>query len=156
MKPFPWKCGQCHQKQVIGTSLPAYEIALDHDGRTYPLKMVDFQVARCENCGNIVLDDTANRQLVDALRTAAGLLHPKIIRQQREELGLTQKVLSTYLRVAESTLSRWESGAQIQQRSMDLLLRAYFYVEEFRYAVTHEIWPSQSENSVSPNAHSHR
>ncbi len=133
MKPFPWKCGQCHQKQVIGTTLASYETDLDHDGRNYPLTMINFRVARCENCGNIILDDQANRELIDALRVAAGLLHPTTIRERREALGLTQKTLASQLRVSESTLSRWESGAQIQQRAMDLLLRGYFYVDEFRF-----------------------
>ena len=94
--------------------------------------MTDFLVARCENCGNVVLDDRANNELIDALRVVAGLLHPSVIRERREALGLTQKTLAGHLRVAESTLSRWESGAQIQQRAMDTLLRGYFYVDEFR------------------------
>jgi hypothetical protein len=37
-----------------------------------------------------------------------------------------------YLQIADATLSRWETGAQIQQRSMDRLLRGFFFVPEFR------------------------
>jgi hypothetical protein len=36
------------------------------------------------------------------------------------------------LDVSESTLSRWETGAQIQQRAMDKLLRGFFEVPAFR------------------------
>ena len=60
------------------------------------------------------------------LRSHAGLLHNKEIRARREALGLTQKALAGYLQVAEATLSRWETGAQIQQRAMDAFLRSFF------------------------------
>jgi DNA-binding transcriptional regulator YiaG len=72
------------------------------------------------------------RRLSDALRATAGLLQPGEIRAGREALGLTQKELANYLQIAEATLSRWETGAQIQQRSLDKLLRGFFGVEEFR------------------------
>ncbi len=37
-----------------------------------------------------------------------------------------------YLQIAEATLSRWETGAQIQQRSLDKLLRGFFGIEALR------------------------
>ena len=52
--------------------------------------------------------------------------------QLAEALGLTQKQLATRLHLAESTLSRWETGAQIQQRAMDLLLRMFFEIPQVR------------------------
>ena len=131
MKPFPWKCGKCRERAVNPASLP-YSAELEHDGRKYQISVSDLDVARCEKCGTIVLEDAANRRLSDALRSAAGLLHPSEIRDRRESLGLKQKELANYLRISESTLSRWETGAQIQQRCMDWLLRGFYGVEEFR------------------------
>ena len=132
MKPFPWKCGHCRERAVLPVTLDTYTAELDHDGRKYPISVNNFQVARCEKCGSIILDDAANRRLSDALRSTAGLLQPAEIRARREALGLTQKELANYLQLAEATLSRWETGAQIQQRSLDKLLRGFFGVEEFR------------------------
>ena len=132
MKPFPWKCGECGQRAVHPATLDTYSADLDHDGRTHRITVGQFPVARCERCGAIVLDDVANRRLSEALRAAAGLLQPNEIRAGREQLGLTQKELAHYLQIAEATLSRWETGAQIQQRSMDRLLRGFFSVPEFR------------------------
>jgi DNA-binding transcriptional regulator YiaG len=132
MKSFPWKCGKCRERAVNPATLPNYSADLDHDGRKYHVVLVDFDVARCEKCGAIVLDDVANGRLNDALRTEAGLLRPSEIRADREALGLTQKMLAGYLRIAEATLSRWETGAQIQQRSMDAFLRTFFEVPEAR------------------------
>jgi DNA-binding transcriptional regulator YiaG len=37
--------------------------------------------------------------------------------------GLTQKQFAHLLGVGEATVSRWETGAQIQQRAMDRFLR---------------------------------
>lgn len=51
---------------------------------------------------------------------------PELIRRTRERLKLSQKQLAEELQVAESTLSRWESGMQIQQRAMDQYLRLVF------------------------------
>ena len=112
MKPFPWKCGKCRQRAVNPATLDHYSTELDHDGRAYSVTLSDFQVAKCDNCGSIVLDDAANRRLSDALRSHAGLLHNKEIRARREALGLTQKALAGYLQVAEATLSRWETGCR--------------------------------------------
>ena len=132
MKPFPWKCGHCRERAVYPVTLDTYTTELDHDGRKYPISVINFPVARCEKCGSIILDDAANRRLSDALRSAAGLLQPAEIRAGREALGLTQKELANYLQIAEATLSRWETGAQIQQRSLDKLLRGFFGIEALR------------------------
>jgi putative zinc finger/helix-turn-helix YgiT family protein len=132
MKPFPWKCGECGQRAVHPATLDTYSAELDHDGRMHRVTVRQFPVARCERCGAIVLDDAANRRLSEALRAAAGLSQPHEIRAGRQRLGLTQKELADYIQIAEATLSRWETGAQIQQRSMDRLLRGFFFVPEFR------------------------
>lgn len=131
MKPFPWKCGTCRQRSLIPTVLD-YQAEIAHDGRSYTLNLPALNVFRCEQCGAIVLDDDADKKISDALRAAAGLLSPEEIRRGREKLGLTQIQLAHYLQVGEATLSRWETGGQIQQRSLDRLLRMYFQVPEAR------------------------
>ena len=132
MKPYPWKCGICRERALAPVVLPSYEAELEHDGRKYPLMLRDFEVLRCGHCGAVVLNDDMEQRLDAALRTAAGLLAPAEIRRRREALGLTQKELAAYLQISESTLSRWETGAQVQQRCMDRLLRGFFDVKEFR------------------------
>lgn len=131
MKPFPWKCGTCRQRGLVPAILD-YQVELAHDGRPYTVKLPSLSVFRCERCGAIVLDDEADQKISDALRRAAGLLSPEEIRRGREKLGLTQKQLAHYLQVGEATLSRWETGGQTQQRSLDRLLRMYFQVPEAR------------------------
>lgn len=132
MRPYPWKCATCHERAVVGVRLPRYEANLDHDGRSYEVVVENLDVHRCEACGTIMLDDVAGDRLSEGLRQAVGLLSPTAIRSGREALGLTQRSLAAWLRISESTLSRWETGAQIQQRSMDAFLRVVFQFSEVR------------------------
>jgi DNA-binding transcriptional regulator YiaG len=132
MKQFPWKCGKCRERAVNPVTLDTYATELEHDGRKYPVSLASFDVARCEKCGTMIFGDAANRRLSDALRSEAGLMQPAEIRAKREALGLTQKALAGHLLIAEATLSRWETGAQIQQRAMDAFLRVFFESSEAR------------------------
>ena len=59
-------------------------------------------------------------------RREARLLTPDEIRDGREKLGLTQKQFANLLGVGEATVSRWETGAQVQQRAMDRFVRLCF------------------------------
>jgi putative zinc finger/helix-turn-helix YgiT family protein len=131
MKPFPWKCGTCRQRGLVPAVLD-YQTEIAHDGRVYPLSLPALHVFRCENCGAIVLDDEACKNITAALRVAAGLLSAEEIRRGRESLGLTQEQFARYLQVDQETLARWETGGQTPQRSMDRLMRIYFQVPEAR------------------------
>jgi DNA-binding transcriptional regulator YiaG len=132
MKAFPKKCMRCRERAVSPIRLPSYETELEHDGRKYSVTLPDFDVLQCANCGEIYLDDAANERLIEALRSRVGLLSPREIRCRREQLELTQKAVANALQISESTLSRWETGAQMQQRCMDTFLRAFFDLEELR------------------------
>ncbi len=131
MTSFPWKCRTCREVAVTAVVVP-YDAAVEHDGRTYPIHLPALEVLRCGRCGAVVLDDAADAKIGEAFRAVARLLPPAEIRRRREALGVTQKQLAALLDVSESTVSRWETGSQIQQRAMDKLLRGFFDVPEFR------------------------
>jgi putative zinc finger/helix-turn-helix YgiT family protein len=122
----------CRERAVSPATIPSYQREVEHDGRRYAIAVDQLMVLQCGNCGEIVLDDAANRRISAALRAAAGLMSPGEIRRRREALGLIQKQVASALQISESTLSRWETGAQIQQRCMDRFLRAFFDVGELR------------------------
>ena len=68
----------------------------------------------------------AKRLQQDAIaiyRRKHGLLSADEIRAIRERFGLTQADLSGLLRLGAHTVSRWESGRNVQTASMDMLLR---------------------------------
>jgi putative zinc finger/helix-turn-helix YgiT family protein len=130
-RPFPWICRVCGEKAVHQVS-EDYSTVLEHDGRRYPTELTDASLYKCQACGATLLLDETRERLAKALHEAAGLLLPEQIRAHRNELGLMQTELAGYLNVSESTVSRWETGAQIQQRAMDTLLRLFFFVPECR------------------------
>ncbi len=130
-RPFPWKCGRCRQREVYPTE-GEYATEFVHDGRSYTVTVPSLRTYRCRNCGEVVLDAEANKQISAAFRRQAGLLTPEEIRQNRKKLGLTQEELAERLSVAEATLSRWENGWQIQQRCLDKLMRLFFELPQAR------------------------
>ncbi len=137
IKPFPWKCGYCREKAVYPATVP-YTTEIDHDGRIHTVMISDLETPKCRKCGEMILIDAANRRITDALREQVGLLKPLQIRAGREALGLTQEQLAAKLRIASATVSRWETGAQVQQRALDLLMRLYFGLSEVRSALADE------------------
>src|SRR5262245_15507580 len=124
-RTYPKRCGKCGHKQMELATVP-YATTVEHDGRSYPVEIPALTVPRCSHCGRISIDDAADQQISAAFRREARLLTPEEIRQGREKLGLTQKQLANLLGVGEATVSRWETGAQIQQRAMDRFLRLCF------------------------------
>jgi putative zinc finger/helix-turn-helix YgiT family protein len=82
---------------------------------------------RCPKCDEVVLRfEEARRLNVDAIaryRKRHGLLCADAVRAIRKELGVTQRELARLLRLGGNTLSRWESGRNVQTAAMDVLLR---------------------------------
>ena len=56
-------------------------------------------------------------------RKKHGLLSADEIRALRERFGLTQSELARLLHVGANTISRWESGRNVQTDAMEMLLR---------------------------------
>ena len=56
-------------------------------------------------------------------RKKHGLLSADEIRALRERFGLTQSELARLLHLGANTISRWESGRNVQTEAMEMLLR---------------------------------
>ncbi len=82
---------------------------------------------KCPKCGEIVLRfQDAKRLHEDATeiyRRKHGLLSANEIRAIRERFDLNQADLARLLRLGANTVSRWESGRNVQIAAMDTLLR---------------------------------
>ena len=82
---------------------------------------------RCLICGEILLRYQDSKRLgEDAIaiyRKKHGLLSADEIRAIRERFELTQVDLARLLRLSANTVSRWESGRNVQTAAMELLLR---------------------------------
>jgi putative zinc finger/helix-turn-helix YgiT family protein len=112
-----------------------YTCDVAHDGRTYQIEIPEIDIPKCQACGTLVITNSVDDQLIQALRVRVGLLTPEQIRSGREALGLKSKELAEKLGVAAETLSRWENGGLIQSRAMDNYLRVYFAVPKVREAL---------------------
>lgn len=81
----------------------------------------------CPRCGEVLLRFQDSRRLgQDAIalyRRKHGLLSADQIRAIRQHFHLTQAGLARLLRLGANTVSRWESGRNVQTQAMDLLLR---------------------------------
>ncbi len=82
---------------------------------------------RCPRCGEVLLRFQDSKRLgEDAIaiyRKKHGLLSADEIRAIRERFALTQADLARLLRLGANTVSRWESGRNVQTGAMDMLLR---------------------------------
>lgn len=82
---------------------------------------------KCPRCGEVVLRfHDAKRLHEDAIelyRRKHGLLSATEIRELRERFDLNQADLARLLRLGANTISRWESGRNVQIAAMDTLLR---------------------------------
>ena len=82
---------------------------------------------RCPKCGEVMLrlDDMRHlrESALELYRKKYGLLSADEIRSLRERLALTQGALARLLHLGSNTLSRWESGRNVQSAAMDMLLR---------------------------------
>lgn len=81
----------------------------------------------CPKCHQVALRfQDARRLSADAIalyRRKHGLLSAGEIRGLRQRFDLTQAAFARLLRLGANTLSRWESGRNVQTEAMDTLLR---------------------------------
>ena len=81
----------------------------------------------CDKCGETEFSAEDLREVdkaVDACyRRAHGLLAPEQIKSIRKSIGLGQKAFEAMLGVSSPTVSRWETGAAVQSKVADNLIR---------------------------------
>jgi putative zinc finger/helix-turn-helix YgiT family protein len=133
-RPFPWQCPTCLKREVFPTEIP-YSAEIKHDGALHTIHVSHLAIPKCTACGELIFSDWADDQVSAALRLHLHLLTPGQIGAGREGLSLEPRQLAEQLGVAEETLARWESGALIQSRAMDNLLRIYFNFPDVRSAL---------------------
>jgi putative zinc finger/helix-turn-helix YgiT family protein len=134
-RPFPWPCPRCRKPDTVILETVPYTAEIAHDGRTYTLEIPRLQVPRCQACKELILGHRVDEQIRQALRAHLHLLTAQQIHDGRKTLGLSQEALAERLGVAKETISRWETGALIQSRAMDNLLRVYFAFPQVRAAL---------------------
>lgn len=130
-RPFPWRCIECREKAIFPQATD-YSTTVKHDGRLYTVHIPDLAIPTCRKCGAQTFAVGDDDRIIAALRAQLGLLTPQEMQRRRGQLGLSQQEMAEQIGVAKETISRWETGALIQSRAMDNLMRLFFESEEVR------------------------
>jgi len=136
-RPFPWKCPSCGKPEVYPATVP-YTAEIKHDGLTHTIRIPALETPQCRSCQELLFSDSADEQINAALRSHLKLLSPSQIRRRRKQLDLNQGDLAGKIGAAEGTISRWETGALMQSRTSDNLLRVYFALPAVREVLVGE------------------
>jgi adenine-specific DNA-methyltransferase len=64
-RPFPWHCPRCGQKQVCLVTMP-YAAERLHHHRLVTVRVPELRVPQCANCGELVFNEAAERQILQA------------------------------------------------------------------------------------------
>lgn len=115
-------CPECGSGQLLKKT-GIYETALFDGDDSKPLQVPNMNWLECDNCGEVIFDDSAMDQIERARYKELGLLPPQEIQEIRSSLGKTQQQMATLLAVGEKTYCRWENGNFYQTRHNDRILR---------------------------------
>jgi putative zinc finger/helix-turn-helix YgiT family protein len=134
---YPWKCRKCREVSVRPVIVD-YAGNMEYDGRNYQVTVSQLEVLECATCHSRIVPDDSWVRFDEEFRKQAGLLLPAEIKNNRKQLKLKQRELAGLLGIAVETLSRWEKGRQIQQRSLDRFMRCFFGFPEVQSALANE------------------
>lgn len=115
-------CEECGSEMILSTD----PIASEFRGIKFNIENVSHY--KCMSCGEEAFDiddaDIYEEKVKDTYREICGLLKPGEIKDIRKKLGLNQMEFQSLIGVGKTTVSRWETGAIVQQKPEDNLIRA--------------------------------
>lgn len=135
VKPYPRRCAVCGEVSVSKCHIP-YNAEVRHDGKLHAFSIASLGIDQCERCGEQFFTTSTDEEINLALRSYLGLLTPSEIRAGLALCDVKQKEFAQHLGIAAETVSRWLTGASIQTRSLDKLMRLYFSMASVRVALS--------------------
>jgi putative zinc finger/helix-turn-helix YgiT family protein len=125
------KCPECETGHLVPFTR---DEELDYDLGEETIKVLarNVPVERCDTCGMIASGPAAARVRHEALCRAAGLLTPTEIKALREQFGWSQQHLADLTDFGIATISRWERGRLLPNRSNNKVLQALRDCPPFR------------------------
>jgi len=125
------KCPECENGRLC-TFTRDEELDFDLGDETIKVMVKDVPVERCDSCGMEASGPVAARVRHEAICRAAGLLTPSEIKGIRDEFGWSQQHLADLTDFGIATISRWERGRLLQNRSANKVLQAIRDCPPFR------------------------
>jgi|GEM_PF-3466558 len=125
------KCPECGQGQ-LRTITRTEEFDFDLGDEIVKVRAENVPVEKCDRCGEEMSGPAAARVRHEAICRAAGLLAPSEIKAIRDEFGWSQQHMAELTDIGIATLSRWERGRLLQNRSHNKILQAIRDCPPFR------------------------
>lgn len=132
---YPRRCAVCGEVSVSRCHIP-YNAEVRHDGKLHAFSIASLGIDQCERCGEQFFTTSTDEEINLALRSYLGLLTPGEIRAGLALCDVNQKEFAEHLGIAAETVSRWLTGASIQTRSLDKLMRLFFTMPNVRIALS--------------------
>jgi DNA-binding XRE family transcriptional regulator len=109
MKPYPWKCVECHGR-TINPYVGEYKEMHKYDNITYVVHIKDLEFAKCDTCGAIALEREPCKRISDTFFKMAGILTGRELKDKRELKCLTKFSLANEIGISEDMLESFENG----------------------------------------------
>jgi len=125
------KCPECERGHLVPFTR---DEELDYDLGEETIKVIsrDVPVERCDACGMVASGPAAAKVRHEAVCRAVGLLTPSEIKALRDKFGWSQQYLADLTDFGIATVSRWERGRLLQNRSNNKVLKAIRDCPPFR------------------------
>ena len=88
------------------------------------------------SCTRFFIPELHIDKISKELRVHLCFLQPEEIRAKLNSLGINQSDFANRIGVAKESVSRWMTGAVIQNRAMDNLMRLFLGLESVRNVLT--------------------
>lgn len=131
LPPTGSKCPECGQGQLLALTRTE-EFDFDLGEETVKVRAENVPVQKCDQCGEVISGPAAATVRHEAICCAAGLLPPAGIKAIREQFGWSQQNLADLTGFGVATVSRWERGRLLQNRSNNKVLLALRDCPPFR------------------------
>jgi putative zinc finger/helix-turn-helix YgiT family protein len=129
--PTGAKCPECGQGRLVSHTRTE-EFDFDLGDETVKVRAKNVPIQRCDRCAEVISGPAAAKVRHEAICRAAGLLTPAEIKALREEFGWLQETLADLTGFGVATVSRWERGRLLQNRSNNKVLLALRDCPPFR------------------------
>ncbi|HWY86416.1 MAG TPA: type II TA system antitoxin MqsA family protein [Gemmataceae bacterium] len=129
--PTGLQCPECGEGQLFSFTQDE-EFDFDLGDEKVKVLAKDVPVKKCDKCGEETSGPAAAMVRHEAVCRAAGLLTPSEIKGIREMFGWLQQYLADLTAFGVATISRWERGRLLQNRSANNVLQAIRDCPAFR------------------------
>src|SRR5262249_27233888 len=125
------RCSMCGHSPLEPKLIDkTFEYGADNETITVTARHVPVRL--CANCGEVYSGPEAARVEHEAICQALGLMTPAEIKALRERFGWSQQYLADLTDFGIATVSRWERGRLLQNKSANKVLQALRDCSAFR------------------------